>query len=344
MKILFVLRKSQKAPSYSHGSFGLSNSARFVVNRLRTLGHEVSAVQVADANVIDKEVTQFNPDVVVLEALWVTPTKLAELLSRHLRRKWIVRIHSKAAFLAMEGIAMEWITGYNHVNDIYGNVVISCNNAEFNSDINKAIGLDSVYLPNIYHPESPPFHRHNEDDGLRPIHIGCFGAIRPLKNQFQQAIAAVLFAQKIKRTIHFHINGTRKEQLGENVSRNIRVLLNSTPHKLIEHDWYSHSEFLNELVPQMDLGMQISFTESFNIVTADFVYAGVPIVVSNDVDWMPHFCRVDPNETNAIVHKLEIMWKSRTPFHNVLAKRALDKYNMVSTEIWKKELENLWEK
>ncbi len=340
-RILFILRKSAKVKTYSQGSFGLSNSAQFVVNKLKTLGYDVGIVQVDDANQIDKEVTQFKADIVILEALWVTPVKLAELLRIHAGRRWIVRIHSKAAFLAMEGIAMEWIMGYNHINDIYNNLIISCNNEQFNTDINAVMRLDSIYLPNIYHPLFPPFHKPLEDDGYRPVNIGCFGAIRPLKNQFQQAIAAILFGDKIKRVIHFHINGTRLEQLGNNVERNIRGLFNSTPHELVEHDWYSHREFLTELVPRMDLGMQVSFTESFNIVTADFVYAGVPIVVSHDVEWMPSFTKVDPNDTNAIVRKLEVFWKTRTGCANPVVRQALADYNNYAAVVWQNELEKI---
>ena len=338
-KVLFILRRSQRVSSYSQGSFGLSNSAAFVVNKLNSIGYDAAIVKAGDSNEVDRLVTQHNPDVVILEALWVTPAKLAELLRLHRKRRWIVRLHSKAAFLAMEGVALEWINSYNHINDIYHNLTISCNNEQFNKDINSVIQLDSVYLPNIYFPLHPLFFKPNCDDGTRPINIACFGAVRPLKNQFQQAIAAILFAQSIKRTLNFHMNGTRAEQLGENVIRNIRGLFNNTTHNLVEHDWYSHDEFLTRLVPSMDMGMQISFTESFNIVTADFVHAGVPIVVSHDVEWMPSFTRVDPNDTDSIVKKLTSMWRSRSPAPNQAARWALAKHTDTATDIWKKEIQ-----
>lgn len=337
-RILFILRKSSKLNIYSHGSFGLSNSAQFVVNRLNQIGHTVGIVQVSDYNKIDREVATFLPDVVVLEALWVPPAKIAELLRIHLNKKWIIRIHSKAAFLAMEGIALEWINSYNHINDIYNNLVISCNHEQFNTDINQVIQINSVYLPNIYCPLHKTFYNHREDDGHRPIDIGCFGAVRPLKNQFQQAIAAIIFAQTVGRTLNFHMNGTRAEQLGENVMRNIRGIFNNTTHQLVEHDWYNHDEFLLGLIPKMDMGMQISFTESFNIVTADFVHAGVPIVVSDDVEWMPNFTRVDPNDTELIVSKLINTWRAKCGIPNRAARLALKKYNEVATETWQKEL------
>ena len=59
---------------------GLYNSAQFVVNFLQNYGVEVKLVSVLDGNSVDREVTKFNPDIIVLEALWVTPSKLQELI------------------------------------------------------------------------------------------------------------------------------------------------------------------------------------------------------------------------------------------------------------------------
>ena len=83
---------------------GLYNSASFIVDFLQNHGVNSKLVSVVDGNSIDKEVTKFNP---VLEALWVTPDKLQELINikRHKERRWVIRIHSKAPFLSNEGVA-----------------------------------------------------------------------------------------------------------------------------------------------------------------------------------------------------------------------------------------------
>lgn len=334
-KLLFILRKSHKKNTYSKGSFGLSNSSTFVINKLNQIGYAANIVQVDDSNGIDREIHLHNPDVVVIEALWVPPQKFAELIRIHRRRKFIIRIHSKAPFLAMEGVAMDWLYGYHMVSDMYSNLIISCNNEQFNNELNKVKGYRSVYLPNIYSPlaneqDYCPHSLINRDE----IDVGCFGAIRPLKNQLLQAIAAMLFADKIGKKLRFHINGTRPEQSGENVLRNIKGLFAESNHELVLHEWYTHEDFVEQVVPSVDIGLQVSFSESFNIITADFVHAGVPIVVSDDVDWMPDFTRVNPNSAEDIANKLYRVWITRTHESVNKNKRALRKYNDEATKLW----------
>jgi hypothetical protein len=339
-RILFVLKLSQKKSIYSYGSFGLHNSATFVSNRLNKLGYQAKVVSVVDNNAIDKAICEFNPHVVCIEALWVVPEKFYELNKAHPNIKWVIRVHSKAPFLAMEGMAFEWLNRYKIVNNEIGknNLKISCNNLTFNSEINDVKDYQSIHLPNIYDPNIRPFNS-SYDYSKNHVDIGCFGALRPLKNQLLQAISAISFVNSINKLLNFHINSTRQEQKGENVLRNLRALFDGSKHTLIEHDWYPHKEFATKVIPLMDIGMQVSLSESFNIVTADFVNASVPIVVSEDVDWMPQSARVNANSSEEMVRKLHIYNSNRGSTirhtHNLL---SLNNYNIDATNIWKEFL------
>ena len=96
------------------------------------------------------------------------------------------------------------------------------------------------------------------------LNIGCFGAIRPLKNQLYQAVAAIEFANSINKKLHFHVNIARVENNGDPVLKNLRNLfINNPKHKLVEHSWLTHEDFIN-LVRKMDIGLQVSFTETFS--------------------------------------------------------------------------------
>src|SRR6185437_13120675 len=53
---------------------------------------------------------------------WVVPEKFRVLIPLHPKVRWIVRIHSEIPFLAMEGIAMDWIARYTLLP-----VEIACN-------------------------------------------------------------------------------------------------------------------------------------------------------------------------------------------------------------------------
>ena len=302
-KILFVIKERVHDSQYGITS-GLYNSANFVVDFLQKNGVETKLISVLDGNSIDKEVTRFNPDIVVLEALWVTPAKLQELINikRHSKRRWVIRIHSKAPFLANEGVATAWIRDYTRINS--SRIFLAPNTSELTNQLKAVFPKGRfITLPNLYQLTNIKF---NKKEKSNIIDVGCFGAIRPMKNQYQQAIAAIDLATKRGLKLRFHINGTRVEQNGLNVLKNIRLLFKDK-HELIEHGWMTHSDFL-KVISQMDIGTQVSFSESFNIVSADFVQSGVPIVVSDDIEWMPRLLRVSPTESEKISHKMEFAY------------------------------------
>jgi hypothetical protein len=327
-KILFIT--CDKVKDYYGITSGLFNSASFVVRYLSENGFDAKLIPVPDSNSIDKVVTEFNPDVVVIEALWVPPAKFVELfkIKRHKNRRWIVRIHSKAPFLANEGLATRWIHQYTQIKN--PRIEIAPNTKELTEQLHSAFpGGKFTHLPNIYYKKKfhPPVYKKKNW-----IDIGCFGAIRPMKNNFQQALAAIEFAESQGKRLRFHINGSRVEQKGENVLKNIRELFENSPHDLVEHMWYKHDLFLREAA-KMDIGMQVSFSESFNIVTADFVTAQVPIVASDDISWMPWFLKTSPTSHRGMVSKLKRAYRWRK-LSIWLQNISLKAYNIKAKVIW----------
>jgi hypothetical protein len=51
----------------------------------------------------------------------------------------------------------------------------------------------------------------------------------------------------------------------------------------------------------MDLCLQVSMTETFNVTTADAVAEGVPSVVSPSIEWAPDYWKADPDRLDDIV-------------------------------------------
>lgn len=310
---------------------GLFNSATFVSNFLKESGYTSKLVSVTDSNSIDRVVSEFNPDVVIIEALWVPPAKFDELLKigRHKNRTWIVRIHSKAPFLANEGLATRWISQYTSIKS--DKLFIAPNTMELTEQLESALpGGSFIFLPNIYYPGefTPKEYKKNAD----VINIGSFGAIRPMKNTYQQALAAIDFCEKKGKRLRFHVNSSRLEQSGDNVLRNLIALFENSPHSLIEHGWMTHKEFLG-VISKMDLGMQVSFSESFNIVTADFVTANVPIIASDDIEWMPSLLKCTPTSHRAMVRRLNFAYNFRK-ISQWLQCRSLRIYNIDAKEVW----------
>jgi hypothetical protein len=314
VRILFIKKQRELYgecdPSPIELSAGLTNSVIWLVQALTKAGITASFVQVVDNNDIDREIARFQPAVVVIEAFWVVPEKFDVLKILHPKVAFVVRNHSEIPFLANEGIAFEWLQGYFHRG-----VEICCNGERaleavsiFAASEGFSTGL-FWYGPNVYPTQG--FAGANVLNPDHPsINVGCFGAVRPFKNQLQQALAAINFGNKIGRSINFNISSTRVEQHGDEALRNIRALFKrSIKHKLIERPWHNHEQFLG-LIKSMDISMQVSFTESFNLVSADAVSQGVPVVVGPEVSWLGNYAMVDPTSVDSITEGLLEIWES----------------------------------
>jgi glycosyltransferase involved in cell wall biosynthesis len=341
-RILFVLKRRdlgdgpttpQTPYSYcDERASGLLNSVRFIVVMLRNSGVDCDVVQVTDNNDIDREVTRFDPTHVVIEALWVVPEKFAVLTKLHPHVQWLVRIHSEIPFLAHEGIAIDWITRYVQ----YPNVGVAANSIPALTDVRHILRCANpawseetleqkvVYLPNYYpHKEVREFRKGAPLLDVKPepgiLNVGCFGAIRPLKNNLLQAVSAIRYADQEGLKLRFHVNGGRNEQGGDNALKNIRALFAATPHELIEHPWMTHEVFL-ALLRGFDLSLCVSLSETFCIVAADSVAVGVPTVVSSEVKWASGLASALPTSSGSIVSAIGLAlhpWLGKVvKFHN----------------------------
>lgn len=329
--ILFILKKRMTShKDIKTISSGLLNSASFVNKMLQKNGYNSHLVEVKDNNEIDREVKKNKADIVIIEALWVVPSKFEVLTKLHPNVKWIIRLHSEIPFIANEGIAMEWIYEYQK----YKNVFISVNSETTFQDLNNILSKKTIYLPN-YYPVNL-FDKKNEykSKNKKIINIGCFGAVRPLKNQLYQAVSAIEFANSIQKELYFHINVARVENNGDPVLKNLRNLFANNPqHKLVEHGWLNHQDF-TELVKKMDIGLQVSFTETFNIVAADFVNNNVPVIVSDQIKWCSDFYKAEPTESKSIINKLYFgLFFKKFNLH-YLSKIKLWFYSLKSEKVW----------
>jgi hypothetical protein len=310
-------------------------------NMLVDSGFESNLVVVTDNNDIDREVTKYKPTHVIIEALWVVPTKFNVLTELHPNVKWVIRLHSEMPFLANEGMAIDWIGDY--VN--FENLIIGVNAPRALDEVKYFIKSSTgwsdsqvdekiVYLPN-YYPEAVIRKKYELDSEY--VNISCFGAIRPLKNHIIQAIAAIKFAEKIGKKLRFHINGGRIEMKGEPVMNNLKALflhVSDRGHQLVRHEWTPREEFL-KICAQIDIGMQVSFSETFNIVGADLISQGVPLVGSVEIPWIDQKFAAPATETEMIYEKL--LLTNRKSKKNVESNQyLLNRYTNKSKKIWLK--------
>ena len=326
-EVLFITKKRSL---YGHDttltSSGLINSVKFVCDMLnRNKVHSV-LVDVTDNNDIDRELTKYKPEICIIEALWVVPDKFIVLKELHPNVKFAVRIHSDIPFIANEGIAIQWLKKYSD----YG-VKVFCNSERIADSLKDVLEIDTEVLPNYYPITEVRSTDVPKGDGY--IDIACFGAIRPLKNHLIQAMAAIKFANKKNKMLYFHINSTRVEGNAGPILKNLRNLFSEIPHVLVEHSWMDHDSFI-DLMVQMDISMQVSFSETYNIVTADAINNKIPVVTSEEIDFVLPQVQAECTDIDDIVQKLKFAYKTRNLGSTGLNKIFLKQSNNKAERLW----------
>jgi len=163
--------------------------------------------------------------------------------------------------------------------------------------------------------------------------------LRLLKNQIYQAVCAIDSADILHKNLRFHINYDVEKDGDNPIYKNLVQLFERFKnHELVVHKWLQHEEFI-DVISKIDIGLQISYTESFNIVTADFINANTIIVVSQSIDWMPYFFKTSTNDYDDTIRSIIFGYKVRnSKFLKKINKRHLEKYNYKSKEIWQRFL------
>lgn len=337
MKILFVLKERFYNDMHVK-SYGLINSSKQVAKYLESIGYDTKIVTVIDGNGIDREVYIYKPDMVIIEALWVTGKKLKELIEikRYAHITWVVRIHSNIAYLNAETFALKYINEYIALNK--SNLIVAPNNEKLCEYLSNALNYYLEYLPNIIRIKH--HHHNNNNDDLNKdsntINIGCFGALRLLKNQLFQAVCSIKAADRLEKTLFFHVTAdgiVNPEKLNP-VLKNLEELFANSNHRLVIHSWMENDEF-QRLIKKMDLGLQLSFSESFNIVTSDFVNNNVPILVSDAINWMPNIMKVSTIDYDTVTNKIIFLYNyGESHVLLELMRQHLITYNLGAEKIW----------
>lgn len=336
-KVLFILKRRENFDPLKHETESLKcclfNSISYVNDMLISLGLESNIEIAIDNNCIDRLVTKHKPTHVIIEALWVVPEKFEILKKLHPTVVWIIRLHSAIPFLSIESsVSMKWIYSYCNLSNVY----VAVNDPRLFTElciINSPSKV--IYLPN-YYPLPTTLNTLPKDLVSKDtLNISCFGAIRPFKNILTQALAAIKFCKKINKGLRFYINSERNELNGSQVYTNIKHVfdgLNDAKFTLIEHPWSNRDDFL-KICEIVDIGMQVSFTETFNIVSADVLSKSVPIVGSAEIPWLVKEYVANPVDTDDIVAKL--VYTFENPDKNIQTNTdSLLEYIKTTREIW----------
>jgi hypothetical protein len=224
------------------------------------------------------------------------------------------------AYVQCERVALA-ISSEKSFRDIR-TIVKAANPAWSYTTVNEKVLYLPTYYPHSLKSTATNKHRHGY------FHIAAFDIA---DNLFIQAVAALEYANMTGKVLHFHVGG-------EELDGNVEALFAASPHKLVRHPWMAHNEFIS-LLKTMDVAMQVSCSESFNIVAADCVVAGIPIVVSSSSNWVTSWCQAEPTDSEDIVLKLVKAddWRLRAAM-KVLNLRGLRSFCENSRQRWLKYL------
>lgn len=275
---------------------GLGVSAAYTAKTLRKHGHRAEAWPTKNPAHLVAQLTMARASGdpvshVIMSAPWIATSDIAQMASQFSDTSFVIVSHSAVGFLSADTHAIKLLKEAAELQMLTHNVFVGGNARKFTDWATRTWGVNVVWAPNLY-DLSEVFDRSRHWNG-GALRIGMFGANRPLKNFISAAAAVAEMATSLRVPIELFINSGRNE--GGN-KRAIDEMLNGVPGLTVrEIGWLSWPQF-RALVRQMDLVLQPSYTESFNVVSADAVAEGVPVVVSDAIDWLPRWWQARADE------------------------------------------------
>jgi hypothetical protein len=320
------------AHAVSH--IGLGVSALNTSKSLKAAGITTDVWAILNCQTIADKIktSPIRPTHVIISAPWLPTLDLQNLVFSHSDIQFVVVCHSNVGFLQADPQA---ITNFRQDLDLEQgalNFTAAGNSNRLCDWVNASYGRPCTYLPNLYFMGDQKLTYRRPWSG-GPLRIGSFGAIRPLKNNLSAAAAALSIANDFNVPVYFYLNVSRVEGTST-VIRSIESMLKGAPNiTLVKEDWH-HWPTFRQLIRSMQILIQPSYTESFNMVTADGAAECVPSVVSDAIEWAPDYWKAEVDDVLSITRIAEQL------LHNmhsgVEGFQALQAYNSKGLVAWKK--------
>jgi hypothetical protein len=349
VRVILACKNFAAIPGVSH--IGLGVTATTTMKTLRRNGINAEAWACKDAkDLADKLVIDHaqhhslrHPPithVIVSAPSWVEPENFHGMCLAYPNVEFVQLNHSGCAFLSIDRNGIKNIRACLDLSVMLHNMRVAGNNPRFVDWINRTfdIGIGCLLLPNLYDVQSfvkpyvwPRPHGH-------VIKIGSFGAWRPWKNQLNAAMAAVQIANSLGVELELYINTGRMESHigGQRLGESRQELFeNLRGHKLVEVPWERWAKF-RHTVGQMHLLLQPSFSETFNVVSADGIAQGVATVGSAAIEWLPRRWMADTDDPSDIARVGLYLLNDRHAIED--ARHELVKYAFFGLDRWKRYL------
>jgi len=283
-KVVLAYKNFAAQKNISH--IGLGVSAINTLKVLRRAGFDAEVWPVVSASQLADGLRRNTATHVVISAPWIQSSDIQALLAEFYATWFAVNCHSNVGFLQADANGVRRVREAMEIEAGSHNFRLAGNSVKFCKWVHSAYFHPCAYLPNLYYLDNafvpcPPLYRGGA------LRIGAFGATRPLKNFMSAAGAALEISRSLKADLELWLSAGRVEGGGDTILRAAQAMLEGVPNvRLVQNGWQSWPRF-RQSVAHMHLLLQPSYTESFNMVTADGIAEGVPSVVSRAIDWAP---------------------------------------------------------
>jgi hypothetical protein len=297
--------KSSDPNGPSHVGLGVTSASN--AKSLRRAGIWAEVWPCSDAKMLVERIRKADGLThVVINALWIPTHDLAEMALAFPNVVFTVMSHSNWGFLAADPWAVKLLREAVELQHSTHNVRVAGNSEKFARTATEIWGTHVAALPNLYDLSEPmgPVRAGWSGDTLR---VGLFGAARVLKNGLTAAAAAAELAARLRVPTELHVS---VEKDGGGTMRSIQELTEGVPNlRLVDAGWQPWAKF-RKLVGHMHVLLQPSFTESFNVVTADGIAEGVASVVSDAIDWAPERWRAHADDAGDVARVAEYLLRN----------------------------------
>lgn len=271
---------------------------------------------------------------VVVSAPWISTAAFAQVCAMFPQTRFAMNCHSNVGFLQADSRGIELLREDIALENGVSNFHVAANSERLCEFVQSAYGDPCLYLPNLYYLDY--LTRHSRPNWVQTggiLRIGIFGATRSLKNILTAVGAALIIHRQLKAQTEIWIS-TGREDSGEvgRILRAAKALSSSMPGvDLKSSPWCSWPNF-RKVVGSMHLLLQPSYTESFNMVSADGAHEGVPSVVSEAIVWAPKEWKADVDDVDSIARAgIALIYDPRASLNGL---NALRKHNHDSVKAW----------
>lgn len=270
---------------------------------------------------------------VVISAPWIPTLELQSMVYSNTDIEFAVVSHSNIGFLQADPNGIKLLREASDMSVGAHNLDVAANNSKLARWWESAYGRRMIQLPNIY-PFIHGLVQYGEWKRKCPLRIGLFGATRPSKNLVTSVAAAIDIAVRLQVDAEIWVSAKRVEGGSGTVINAAEALCHNVPNVHIRFsDWQPWANF-RQTVRSMDLLIQMSYTESFNMVTADGVAEGVCSVTSPSIDWVPDSWKANPDDASEIADVgIGLL---HDPTAAIYGTRALDRHNESAVRSWER--------